>query len=527
MATPRDSSSPSEDTVTEKRNDLSVSPPQISVNGNGAPNVEPGAQAHDLTPSSSTEADKDNAQNPSITVSTFVSPDERDGTRPAEKDKDKSSLAATSTTQPNTTLTGSSTIASSNTSRRFSRKSKAVRLPTSTGSVPDKRPPASLISKLVRKLVPCVAPNVRAHPVEVDIPDVTRSLPQGPSTSKPADSLAPNEKQRSESESYEKEGEKVAPSPISIPKDASTSNQDAEVVVPPTPTRALLPVSETEGVTSGAVQPPGSTGEDVFSPQPISHTDVSHTSSVAPQPHVGDTLHSTTTDSDGSFTDEEAHAEGEEVEPEDGEPMEEDDEDALIMNGGAGIPIGPDGIPRPLLPPIAPQHAGRKCLVLDLDETLVHSSFKSIQHADYVVPVEIEYHWHNVYVIKRPGVDNFLKKMGEIYEVVVFTASLSKYADPVLDKLDIHHVVSHRLFRESCYNHKGNYVKDLSQLGRPIADTIILDNSPASYIFHPNNAVPVSSWFNDPHDTELTDLCPFLADLGEVKDVRGVLDGGL
>lgn len=42
------------------------------------------------------------------------------------------------------------------------------------------------------------------------------------------------------------------------------------------------------------------------------------------------------------------------------------------------------------------------------------------------MPVEIEYHLHNVYVIKRPGVDNFLKKMGEIYEIVVFTASLSK-----------------------------------------------------------------------------------------------------
>jgi carboxy-terminal domain RNA polymerase II polypeptide A small phosphatase len=69
--------------------------------------------------------------------------------------------------------------------------------------------------------------------------------------------------------------------------------------------------------------------------------------------------------------------------------------------------------------------------------------------------------------------------------------------------------------------------QDLSQLGRPIADTIILDNSPASYIFHPNNAVPVSSWFNDPHDTELTDLVPFLSDLSAVDDVRGVLDGGL
>ena len=66
--------------------------------------------------------------------------------------------------------------------------------------------------------------------------------------------------------------------------------------------------------------------------------------------------------------------------------------------------------------------------------------------------------------------------------------------------------------------------QDLSQLGRPVSDTIILDNSPASYIFHPHNAVPVSSWFNDPHDTELTDLCPFLEDLCASQDVRGVLN---
>lgn len=37
--------------------------------------------------------------------------------------------------------------------------------------------------------------------------------------------------------------------------------------------------------------------------------------------------------------------------------------------------------------------------------------------------------------------------------------SLYQYADPVLDMLDIHKVVTHRLFRESCYNHKGTYVK--------------------------------------------------------------------
>lgn len=82
-----------------------------------------------------------------------------------------------------------------------------------------------------------------------------------------------------------------------------------------------------------------------------------------------------------------------------------------------------------------------------------------VPYPDYIVPVEIENNWHNFYVLKRPGVDNFLRKMGDLYEVVVFTASLAKYADPVLDRLDPGHTVAHRLFRESCFNHRGNYVK--------------------------------------------------------------------
>jgi TFIIF-interacting CTD phosphatase-like protein len=73
----------------------------------------------------------------------------------------------------------------------------------------------------------------------------------------------------------------------------------------------------------------------------------------------------------------------------------------------------------------------------------------------------------------------------------------------------------------------GTYVKDLSQLGRNVKEVIILDNSPASYLFHPANAVPVSSWFNDPHDSELSDMIPFLEDLATVSDVTAVLDNVL
>ncbi|TCD62025.1 hypothetical protein EIP91_007543 [Steccherinum ochraceum] len=359
---------------------------------------------------------------------------------------------------------------------------------------PTKKNRTSLFTKISHIFTSCVSPSHRTHVVDVE---------EGPSHAK-----------------HQKDSEKTSPKDAEVTKEASSSREpsssstvitsppqltvvtpppalsDPDIVVPPTPTKQLLPLSETDGLTSGAVQPPGSTGEE----GKTEHTPIGSES--------GD-------ESDASYSDDDMILAG------------EDDEERLIRQGGAGIPVGTDGVPKPLLPPIEPKYAGKKCLVLDLDETLVHSSLKPVPSPDFIVPVEIEYNWHNFYVLKRPGVDNFLKKMGELYEVVVFTASLSKYADPVLDRLDPDHSVAHRLFRESCYNHRGNYVKDLSQLGRPIGNTIILDNSPASYIFHPHNAVPVSSWFSDVHDTELGDMAPFLADLCDTGDVRGILNPGL
>ena len=114
-----------------------------------------------------------------------------------------------------------------------------------------------------------------------------------------------------------------------------------------------------------------------------------------------------------------------------------------------------------LLPAHHPDDLGKKCLVLDLDETLVHSSFRAVPGADFVIPVQIEDVVHFVYVMKRPGVDEFLVEMAKHYEIVVYTASLNKYADPLLDLLDPHKTIRTRLFRESCVYYEGNYVKDL------------------------------------------------------------------
>jgi RNA polymerase II subunit A small phosphatase-like protein len=182
--------------------------------------------------------------------------------------------------------------------------------------------------------------------------------------------------------------------------------------------------------------------------------------------------------------------------------------------------------PGPLLFPLSSEHRGRKTLVLDLDETLVHSSFVAMQGADYIVSVEIENVTHKIYVCKRPHVDEFLAEVGKWYECIVYTASLSKYANPVMDFLDPKSSCTGRLFRESCCNHFGNYVKDLSRLGRELAHTMIIDNSPPSYFFHPENAIPILSWFDDPEDTALRDLIPVLKALAspDVPDVRKELE---
>ena len=81
-----------------------------------------------------------------------------------------------------------------------------------------------------------------------------------------------------------------------------------------------------------------------------------------------------------------------------------------------------------LLPPMSREEVAtnRKTLVLDLDETLVHSSFKPIPNADFVLSIDLEGVIHRVYVRKRPGVDHFLRCCAEKFEVVVFTASLAK-----------------------------------------------------------------------------------------------------
>ncbi|KAK4537373.1 hypothetical protein CDCA_CDCA12G3398 [Cyanidium caldarium] len=178
-----------------------------------------------------------------------------------------------------------------------------------------------------------------------------------------------------------------------------------------------------------------------------------------------------------------------------------------------------------LLPPQRDEHAGQKTLVLDLDETLVHSGFDPMENPDYVLNIEVSGTERALYVRKRPGCDTFLREMAALYEIVVFTASLRKYADVVCDLLNKSagaELIRYRLFRESCDFDAESFcfVKNLHRLGRKLQNVVIVDNSPTAYLKNVENAIPVSSWFSDDDDHVLEDLIPILREIHRADDVR-------
>ncbi|RYP02744.1 hypothetical protein DL765_010695 [Monosporascus sp. GIB2] len=203
--------------------------------------------------------------------------------------------------------------------------------------------------------------------------------------------------------------------------------------------------------------------------------------------------------------------------------------------------------PRPLIPrrqpsyipfePLDPKHM--KTLILDLDETLIHSMSKGGRMGSgHMVEVRLNTTYvasggqqalgpqHPIlyYVHKRPHCDEFLRKVCKWFNLVVFTASVQEYADPVIDWLESERkFFSARYYRQHCTFRHGAFIKDLSSVEPDLSKVMILDNSPLSYMFHQDNAIPIQGWISDPTDNDLLHLVPFLEGLQYVTDVRALL----
>ena len=171
--------------------------------------------------------------------------------------------------------------------------------------------------------------------------------------------------------------------------------------------------------------------------------------------------------------------------------------------------------------------SNKKTLVLDLDETLVHSSFTPFPGKnDIILNINLDGEIRTLYALKRPYVEEFLKELSSFYEIIIFTASISEYANPLLNELDKNKLIKFRLFRQHCTFEDGIYIKDLKIFDRKISNMIIIDNNPLSYDNNRENGIPILSWYDDPNDKELMKLLPILKYMAsqDIKDVRYILN---
>ena len=166
----------------------------------------------------------------------------------------------------------------------------------------------------------------------------------------------------------------------------------------------------------------------------------------------------------------------------------------------------------------------RITLVLDMDETLIHSSATTREGSlKRIVYGNNEMRFIHV----RPGLTEFLEFASKEFELVVWTASLKSYADPILDYIDPKKLIKNRLYRDSCSMRNNQTRKDLGRLGRRVEKLVIVDNTKEAFEWHQDNAILIESFMGGSEgrkDQRLKELQEKLKTLISIADVRTVLN---
>ena len=172
-----------------------------------------------------------------------------------------------------------------------------------------------------------------------------------------------------------------------------------------------------------------------------------------------------------------------------------------------------------------------KVLVIDLDESIIHSSFEPFENPDYILPIKLKSNNNNniksedsnLYINIRPGFSDFLTSLSNYYEIFIFTAASSDYAIPIINLIDPEKIIKKSFFREDCtLIEEETYIKDLNKFNNnyDLKDIVLIDNNIISFLFQKENGIPIKSWYDDYNDIELYKLIPILKNLSGFYDVR-------
>ena len=193
----------------------------------------------------------------------------------------------------------------------------------------------------------------------------------------------------------------------------------------------------------------------------------------------------------------------------------------------------------------------RKLLILDIDGTMIFAEEKvQLTH----MQIEEQHHFEldegSILVWKRPGIDEFLEWCFEHYDIGIWSASGSEYVHSIITHIMEDHLrskikfiwTSTRCTRKYQQRSLDTYpipiiIKRLNKLWRKktsLSDnsnsgniynkrnTLIIDDTPATYQTNYGNAIPITSYNGSTRDSELKRIKRLLELLITSNDVRTV-----
>jgi len=170
----------------------------------------------------------------------------------------------------------------------------------------------------------------------------------------------------------------------------------------------------------------------------------------------------------------------------------------------------------------------KKTLILDLDETLIHSNWGKPTNKGQIINFKHSGEDYSFELFIRKWVPEFLKKMSEEFDIYIFTAGKKEYADIVIDIIDPENkYIKNRFYREDCIDIIDKaFIKDLRLFPNiNLNKTIIVDNSMYAFKNQLSNGILINSYYGDENDNELLNLTSYIQNyLINADDVRKVIE---
>ena len=176
--------------------------------------------------------------------------------------------------------------------------------------------------------------------------------------------------------------------------------------------------------------------------------------------------------------------------------------------------------------------SGKKVVLLDLDETLIHGDFQEEYLNDIDHPYDKiikftsldEQEEVSVGIFVRNGVQKFLEEISKIFDIGIFTASSKDYADAVINYLDPNNeFIKFRLYRNSCIKVNNISIKDLRIIGVDLKNIVLIDNNMYSFANQLGNGILINSFYYDKNDYDLFSVMSYLLTyIAPSDDVRKI-----